>query len=274
MIVAKDDFSGFVIADAISRKDSNTVVRFLRRVIGLFGPPEIIVGDRGEINYGEVRVMLESFGINVRVTTAFHPQANGVVERAHQELIKALERWLGEDRKGLWPDYLEFACLADNMTTRSTTGFCPFYLMFGRSLPLPIVISQVDPLDEIDRETLLVKRMEEIALLEEDGVDAYERLRQNRIHSEQIWNERGNLRKESLQAGDLVLVETDKTLVKLPKFRQHWTGPYRVSSAVGNGAYHLSELDGTQIRVPVNGSRLKLFYPRVVPEGSTMEEEG
>ena len=60
-----------------------------------------------------------------------------------------------DERKGLWPDYLELACLADNLTIRPSTGFAPFYLMFGRDLPFPLVIDPSE-YDKIDREELLV----------------------------------------------------------------------------------------------------------------------
>ena len=46
------------------------------------------------------------------------------------------------------------------------------------------------------------------------------------------------------------------------KFSRRWFGPYVVTSANDNGTYHLAELDGTRMAVPVTGKRIKAFKKR------------
>ena len=46
------------------------------------------------------------------------------------------------------------------------------------------------------------------------------------------------------------------------KFARWWFGPYVVMSANDNGTYHLAELDGTKMVVPVEGKRVKAFKKR------------
>ena len=46
------------------------------------------------------------------------------------------------------------------------------------------------------------------------------------------------------------------------KFAQRWFGPYVVQSASDNGTYHLAELDGTIMAIPVAGKRIKAFKKR------------
>jgi hypothetical protein len=43
------------------------------------------------------------------------------------------------------------------------------------------------------------------------------------------------------------------------KFARQWFGPYVVTSVNNNGTYHLAELDGTRIVLPVAGKRVKVF---------------
>mgnify|MGYP000252851997 FL=1 len=50
------------------------------------------------------------------------------------------------------------------------------------------------------------------------------------------------------------------------KFARRWFGPYTVVSANGNGTYHLAELDGTRLAVPVAGKRVKAFKKRFEDE--------
>ena len=46
------------------------------------------------------------------------------------------------------------------------------------------------------------------------------------------------------------------------KFARRWFGPYTVQSANDNGTYHLAELDGTRMAIPVAGKRIKAFKKR------------
>ena len=43
------------------------------------------------------------------------------------------------------------------------------------------------------------------------------------------------------------------------KFARRWFGPYVVTGANDNGTYHLTELDGTRMAIPVAGKRVKAF---------------
>ena len=46
------------------------------------------------------------------------------------------------------------------------------------------------------------------------------------------------------------------------KFARRWFGPYVVTSANDNGTYHLAELDGTRLAMPIAGKRIKAFKKR------------
>ena len=46
------------------------------------------------------------------------------------------------------------------------------------------------------------------------------------------------------------------------KFARRWFGSYTVQSANDNGTYHLAELDGMRMAIPVAGKRIKAFKKR------------
>ena len=48
----------------------------------------------------------------------------------------------------------------------------------------------------------------------------------------------------------------------MQKFVRRWFGPYAVTSANDNGTYHLAEVDGTRIDVPMARKRIKAFKKR------------
>jgi hypothetical protein len=57
------------------------------------------------------------------------------------------------------------------------------------------------------------------------------------------------------------------------KFARRWFGPYAVTSVNDNGTYHLAELDGTRVVVPVAGKRVKMFKKRHDDEPDLRNEE-
>ena len=46
------------------------------------------------------------------------------------------------------------------------------------------------------------------------------------------------------------------------KFARRWFRTYMVTSANNNGTYHLVELNGTRMAIPVAGKRVKAFKKR------------
>ena len=61
------------------------------------------------------------------------------------------------------------------------------------------------------------------------------------------------------------------------KFTRRWFRPYVVTCANNNGTYHLVELNGTRMAIPVAGKRVKAFKKRHEGEpdlGSMDGEDG
>ena len=77
------------------------------------------------------------------------------------------------------------------------------------------------------------------------------------------------LRPKKIEEGDWVLVydnNLDNQHKAVRKFARRWFGPYTVTSANDNDTYHLAELDGTRLAVPVAGKRVKAFKKRFEDE--------
>ncbi len=72
-------------------------------------------------------------------TTPYHPMGNGSVERFNRTLGNMV-RALSPDVKRDWPRRLQTLTFLYNCTTHESTGYAPFYLMFGRVPRLPVDI--------------------------------------------------------------------------------------------------------------------------------------
>ena len=91
---------------------------------------------------------------------------------------------------------------------------------------------------------------------------AAERLRKARIRNKARFDRTHRLRPKKIEEGDWVLVydrSLDNQHRATRKFARRWFGPYMVTSANDNGTYHLAELDGTRMTVPVAGKRIIAF---------------
>ena len=251
---ARDDLSGFVVAEPLKSKSSVGVAKFLRRLFARFGPCDVVVADRGELNSEVVKSKMLQWGIRLALTTAYHPQSNGPVERGHRDLVKAMEKWtIG--RKGLWPEHLDLACLADNITVKGTTGHSPFFLMFGHEPDLNLVFP-AEEREEVSREILLERRVRALINLDEHVSESIRKVTNSREYQATYASPKRFYRREPLTKGDLVL-RTAELGIKLPKFTPRWFGPFRIEENLGNGAYRIAELDGSVLTVPVHGNRLK-----------------
>ena len=102
------------------------------------GYPKEIVSDQGrEFCNQFVDVLEELTGFKHRMTSAYHPQSNGLNERFNQILKSQLQK-LVNNRQDDWDDLL------DNIQTsqQDSTKCTPFLLMYGREAHLPIDVTQ------------------------------------------------------------------------------------------------------------------------------------
>ena len=90
LLVAIDKFTKWVEVMPISNNEAITVVKFLKKIIYRFGYPHSIITDNGtNMSLGETEIFCAENGIRLDLASVAHPQANGQVERANQEIGRA-----------------------------------------------------------------------------------------------------------------------------------------------------------------------------------------
>ena len=87
-LVAVDYMSKWVEAIPIRINNHREVLRFITRCIfAQYGCPRAIISDRGlHFNNAHFRALLKKYGVHHRITTPYHPQANGQVEVSNREV--------------------------------------------------------------------------------------------------------------------------------------------------------------------------------------------
>ena len=76
-------------------------------------------------------------GTDHRISSAYHPQSNGLNERMNQTLTRAIVKFVNENHDD-WDVHLKSILFAYRTSKNDSTKFNPFELMFGRAPVLPI----------------------------------------------------------------------------------------------------------------------------------------
>ncbi|KAI4902742.1 hypothetical protein NFI96_001724, partial [Prochilodus magdalenae] len=98
----------------------------LQQVVRYHGIPTDIVSDRGPQFTSRVwRAFCGSLGVNVSLSSGFHPQSNGQTERVNQDLGRSLRCLTSSN-----PEY------AHNTLFHSSLGMSPFECQFGYTPPM------------------------------------------------------------------------------------------------------------------------------------------
>ena len=134
-----DHFTRFAQTYATKSKSSRAAAdKLFNNFILHFGFPKRIHHDKGsEFNSNLFHHLHRLAGIRASNTTPYHPQGDGQVERYNRTLINMLKS-IPENEKTKWKDHLAKLTFAYNSTVHKSTGYSPFFLMFGRESRLPI----------------------------------------------------------------------------------------------------------------------------------------
>ncbi|GFS01734.1 Pol polyprotein [Elysia marginata] len=118
--------------------------------ISRFGIPEDISSDRGsQFTSALWTEIAKRLGVKVHRTTAFHPQANGMVKRFHRTLKAALKARLTGNN---WVEELPWVLLGLRIAPKEDLGYSSAELVYGEPLTVPgeFTASQASPWSATD----------------------------------------------------------------------------------------------------------------------------
>ena len=139
ILIITDHFTKFAVAVPTKNQTAKTTADALfNSFIIPYGLPKTIHSDQGA-NFSSklIKELCQITGISKSRTTPYHPMGNGITERFNRTLLSMLGT-LEPDKKSNWKAYIGPLVHAYNATKHDTTGFSPFYLMFGREPNLPV----------------------------------------------------------------------------------------------------------------------------------------
>jgi len=193
-----------------------------------FGIPKRIISNRGP-NFAAKshRQLLRRLGIDSRLSTAYHPQTDGLSERGLQEV----QTFLGIyciNHPETWKDHLPILEFTWNNRRHADNEKTPFELIMGlqpQGIPKAFETSNIPSVTE---------RMENLTMARREALAAHELARQQMIQQsqnevkpfqlgEKVWLEAKNLNRRYLSN----------------KIRPRREGPFEITQVIGPVSYRL-----------------------------------
>jgi transposase InsO family protein len=239
IIVCTDYLTRYAITKALPTADASEVAKFLvEEVILKHGAPRAMISDRGKVFQSKlVAEIISLCQVNHKMTTAYHPQTNGLTERFNKTLADMLSMYVDIDHKD-WDSFLPFVTFAYNTAKQDTTGFTPFFLLHGREAETTMdTMFPFYPDDSYDDyvDHLLTKAEEARQLARTRTLIAQDR-EQERYNTKH--------RPVTYRPGELVWVFTPVRKVGLSeKLLRRYFGPYKVLRRLSAVNYEVEDFD-------------------------------
>ena len=272
ILVAADYFTRWVEAYAIHNQEAKTVaLKLVEEFFCRFSLPERLHSDQGrQFESHLISHICQLLKIRKTRTTPYHPQSDGLVERMNRTILSMLAI-CAKDHPTDWERHLRQVCLAYNSSLHPTTGYTPFFLMFGRQarLPIDLAYGTSSPIHDSPDEY--------VVHLQESFQEAYENVRQQTgrqlQRQKELYDQKVHGR--PLNVGDLVWLHSPAVpRSRSKKLHHHWMGPFEVVTKLSDVTYRIRHTRNRRLRKVVHFDRLKPCTAEIpVPDKQPRQSE-
>lgn len=245
VLVMTDHFTRYAQAYPAKDQKALTVAKILvEKFFVHYGLPARIHSDQGrDFESKLIKELLGILGIRKSRTSPYHPQGDPQPERFNRTLLSMLGT-LDPGKKSKWSQSISQLVHVYNCTKNETTGYSPYYLLFGREARLPVDI-QFGTSSEGESG---LKHHQYVEGVKKDLQHAYQLAMENSLKTQQrnkrLYDRR--VKHQILEKGDRVLIK-NLALTGKHKLMDRWNSlPYIVQEKLPNlPVYRLKPEAGT-----------------------------
>ena len=171
--------------------------------------PESIISDRGpQFAIGLIRELNEILEIKSKLSTAFHPQTDGQMERVNQELEQYLRMFINH-RQEQWPEWLGTTEFAYNNKMYLSMQMTPFKANYGQDSRMGFEGRKKGKYEGVEK---FVEKMKEI---QKETKAALTKMEENM----KKYTDRKRGEADGYRVGDLVMLSTKNLKYQMVKRR-------------------------------------------------------
>ena len=261
-----------------THKDLNAIgfgKLFFKEVFPHYGMPYRIISDNGTTWKNEFfQSLCSESGIRMNLSTAYHPQTNGLVERTNEVVETALRHYVSSSQDD-WDSYLPLVEFALNSAYHKSLESTPFQ-MNRVSIPKNPFEALLKPDSTDSIHTTCARWMGVSKDPTENGARTVAQAQsqfdwaRKCVHLAKMKMKQQHDKKVTSThlhaAGDRVWFNVKHIKLKHPthrhKFIPKFIGPFLVLESIGRSAVKLDFPSGMQIHPTVSTSLVKPFHPR------------
>jgi len=200
-----------------------------------------------------VQEYVKRLGSHHKLTSAFHPRTNGKVERYNGTVKNMLRKYV-QGALHRWDEFVEAAVWSSRVWKNATTGYSPFFLVYGREPRLPgdAIIPFISKESMQDPKTVADVTARELESLGQHRAAAQARMKAVSDKDKERWDKSMGI--VDYEVGDLVLLTHEGKFGLEPRFK----GPYIITQVFNDyGTYQLETMAGQKVDSLVHRDRLK-----------------
>ena len=281
-----DYLSKYCEMQALKEKSAKEAAKFIYEdLICRWGCSEYHITDQGREFINSINTnLLEMCGTKQRITSAFHPQANGLCEHLNRSTQETLAKTMTEEKD--WVDMIPTVAFSHRTSMSASTNVAPLELILSSKPHVPIDIHMKYLTDEdLDRDmteeeakdiadyclSLNVEKMKKVKAA------AIGRAKVNIANAQERykWNyDKRFENREVFSTGDLVLLENQRNKNRKGGKRDvKYSGPYTIMEISVEGNCTLKHESGGIAKRKYPSAHLKRYHEINLVVGSEEETE-
>ncbi|XP_036419554.1 uncharacterized protein LOC118803140 isoform X1 [Colossoma macropomum] len=244
---------------------AKAIIKALIKFCSTFGLPKCIQTDQGSNCMSKIFAqVLQQLSVKHKVSSAYHPESQGALERFHQTFKSMLRKYCAESGNE-WDEGVPLVLFAIRETVQESTLFSPAQLVFGHSVRGPLKILKEKWMSESEPNQNVLDYVSQFReRLHAACTAAKSTLTTSQSTMKRRFDKRTVLR--SFQPGDDVLV-----LLPLvgSSLQARFSGPYRIESKLSDTDYVIRTPDRSRKTRVCHINMLKTYVSR---EESTSDD--